>query len=75
MGVDRWELEHRSYRPGRRDPEVMPQDEDLDLPDELPVAPPTPRRSATPRPATEAASNGRSVSGRKASKKAHTEKA
>lgn len=38
MGVDRWELEHRSYRPGRPRPaEVSADDLALDLPDEIPV--------------------------------------
>jgi len=43
MGVDRWEFEHRSYRPGRRPPEVAPQDETLDLPEDLPVDAPPPK--------------------------------
>jgi hypothetical protein len=38
MGVDRWELEHRTYRPGRPRPaEVSADDLALDLPDEIPV--------------------------------------
>lgn len=38
MGVDRWEQEHRSYRPGRPRPaEVAADDLILDVPEEIPV--------------------------------------
>lgn len=38
MGIDRWELEHRSYRPGRARPaEVAADDLLLDVPEEIPV--------------------------------------
>jgi hypothetical protein len=43
MGIDRWELEHRNYRPGRARPaEVAAEDLVLDVPEEIPVdqAPP-----------------------------------
>jgi hypothetical protein len=38
MGIDRWELEHRSYRPGRPvTMEVTPEDRLLDVPEDLPI--------------------------------------
>ena len=39
MGIDRWEQEHRNYRPGRPVAEVAPEDRALDVPEDLPVAP------------------------------------
>jgi hypothetical protein len=45
MGIDRWEAEHRAYRPDRP-PGVEVTDEDrlLDVPEDLPIPPaPKPR--------------------------------
>jgi hypothetical protein len=38
MGIDRWEFEHRNYRPGRPvTTEVTPEDRLLDVPEDLPI--------------------------------------
>ena len=54
MGIDRWEQEHRNYRPGRPVAEVAPEDRVLDVPEDLPVAPETknaePKSPAAKRP-------------------------
>jgi hypothetical protein len=46
MGIDRWESEHRAYRPDRpSSAEVSDDDRLLDLPQDLPIQPATkPRR-------------------------------
>jgi hypothetical protein len=46
MGIDRWEQEHRAYRPDRPpSSEVTEADRLLDVPEDLPIPPaPKPRR-------------------------------
>jgi hypothetical protein len=44
MGIDRWKQEHRAYRPDRpAQAEVSPEDRLLDVPEDLPIKPPSPQ--------------------------------